>query len=103
MKLIVETPFKQADLECLFYKIKSMASSEGLYDDVKPSESAKGLGFMLDILMTLQNGTPLDALGEEMRITRGGIIDEKVLIGFNMAIALCNKHLGRSEDAKDNS
>ena len=35
----------------------------------------------------------IKALGEELRTFRGGIKDEKVLTGFNMAIALCNKHL----------
>lgn len=37
------------------------------------------------------------ALGEELRICQNSITDEKVLIGFNMAVALCNKHLGESE------
>lgn len=40
----------------------------------------------------------IKALGEDMRICRESITDEKVLIGFNMAVALCNKHLGESED-----
>ena len=38
----------------------------------------------------------IKTLGEEMRITQKGIADEKVLIGFNMAIALCNKHIGEN-------
>lgn len=38
------------------------------------------------------------ALGEDMRICQKTITDEKVLIGFNMAVALCNKHLAESED-----
>lgn len=38
------------------------------------------------------------ALGEDMRICRESITDEKVLIGFNMAVALCNKHLGERSD-----
>ena len=33
-------------------------------------------------------------LGEEMRKFREGIKDENVLVGFNMAIAICNKYLG---------
>ena len=37
-------------------------------------------------------------LGEELRKVREGITDEKVLIGYNMAIAICNKYLGESED-----
>ena len=39
-------------------------------------------------------------LGEEHRKFREGITDEKVLIGYNMAIAICNKYLGESEDKK---
>ena len=37
-------------------------------------------------------------LGEELRRVREGITDEKVLIGYNMAIAICNKYLGESGD-----
>ena len=37
-------------------------------------------------------------LGEELRKVREGITDEKVLIGFNMAIAICNKYLAESEN-----
>jgi hypothetical protein len=40
----------------------------------------------------------IKALGEDMRICQESITDEKVLIGFNMAVALCNKHLGERED-----
>ena len=40
----------------------------------------------------------ITALGEEHRKFREGITDEKVLIGFNMAIAICNKYLAESED-----
>lgn len=35
----------------------------------------------------------IKTLGEEMRITQKSIKDESVLLGFNMAVALCNKHL----------
>lgn len=38
------------------------------------------------------------ALGENMRICREAITDEKMLIGFNMAVAICNKYLGESEE-----
>lgn len=38
------------------------------------------------------------ALGEDMRICRESITDEKVLIGFNMAVAICNKYLGKGEE-----
>lgn len=40
----------------------------------------------------------IKALGEDMRICQKSITDEKVLIGFNMAVALCNKHLAESEE-----
>jgi hypothetical protein len=43
----------------------------------------------------------IKALGEELRKARKGIADEKVLIGYNMAVAICNKHLGESEDTGD--
>lgn len=33
-------------------------------------------------------------LGEELRKFREAIKDENTLIGFNMAVAICNKHLG---------
>lgn len=36
-------------------------------------------------------------LGEELRKVREGITDEKVLIGFNMAIAICNKYLEEND------
>ena len=40
----------------------------------------------------------IKALGEELRKARKGIADEKVLIGYNMAVAICNKHLAESEE-----
>ena len=40
----------------------------------------------------------IKALGEDIRICQKSITDKKVLIGFNMAVALCNKHLAESED-----
>lgn len=39
----------------------------------------------------------IKALGEELRKVRKGIADEKVLIGYNLAVAICNKHLGGNE------
>ncbi len=38
----------------------------------------------------------IKALGEELRTFRKSIIDEKSLIGFNMAVAICNKYLGEN-------
>lgn len=40
-------------------------------------------------------------LVRELRKVREGITDEKVLIGFNMAIAICNKYLGE-ENGREN-
>ena len=40
----------------------------------------------------------IKALGEDMRIVQKGISDEKVLIGFNIAVALCNKHIGNNDE-----
>ena len=40
----------------------------------------------------------IKALGEDMRICQKSIKNKKVLIGFNMAVALCNKHLAESEE-----
>ena len=47
--------------------------------------------------MAIEVFEDIKALSEDMRIAQKGIANEKVLIGFNMAIALCNKHLGRGE------
>ena len=43
----------------------------------------------------LEQEPTIKALGEELRKARKGIADEKVLIGYNMAVAICNKHLGK--------
>ena len=40
----------------------------------------------------------IKALGEDMRKCQESITDEKVIIGFNMAVALCNKHLAEKEN-----
>ena len=37
-------------------------------------------------------------LGEELRKFRGTIKDKNTLIGFNMAIAICNKYLGEQNE-----
>ena len=39
----------------------------------------------------------IEAMGEELRTVRKGIKDENVLIGYNMAIAICNKYINREE------
>ena len=45
----------------------------------------------------MTNEEKIKALGEELRIFRESITDEKTLIGFNMAIAICNKYLGEKK------
>jgi hypothetical protein len=47
--------------------------------------------------LAMKQESTIKALGEELRKARKGIADEKVLIGYNMAVAICNKHLGESE------
>jgi hypothetical protein len=47
--------------------------------------------------VTPQQKPNIKALGEDIRICQKSITDKKVLIGFNMAVALCNKHLAESE------
>ena len=60
-----------------------------------------------DAIKELPSVTPqepnIKALGEELRKARKGIAEEKVLIGSNMAIAICNQHLEGSEAADDQS
>ena len=46
----------------------------------------------------IRNDCPLKPflLGEELRKFRYAIQDERALIGFNMAVAICNKYLGEN-------
>ena len=48
--------------------------------------------------VTPQPKPNIKALGEDIRICQKSIIDKNVLIGFNMAVALCNKHLAERSD-----
>ena len=55
------------------------------------------------IIRDLPSVTPqpqpnIKALGEDIRICQKSITDKKVLIGFNMAVALCNKHLAEGSE-----
>ena len=52
----------------------------------------------MSIESLLEQESNIKALGEDMRICQKAITDEKVLIGFNMAVAICNKHLAESEE-----
>ena len=64
-------------------------------------------GIIMYAINAIKQGKVLDqepnikALGEELRKVREGIKNEKVLIGFNMAVAICNKHLVGSKEAAD--
>ena len=50
---------------------------------------------MQDALNVAVNGLKeIIALGKDLRTFRDGITDKNTLIGFNMAVAICNKHLG---------
>ena len=40
-------------------------------------------------------------LGNDLRFFRGGIKSRQVLLGFNMAVALCNKWLGQVDREVD--
>lgn len=61
----------------------------------KASEDAYNKGYVDG--MKEQDPT-IKALGKELRKARKGIADEKVLIGYNMAVAICNKYLGETEE-----
>jgi len=41
----------------------------------------------------------IKSLGNELRTFRGGIKNKKVLVGFNLAVAICNKYL--SEESRN--
>ena len=43
----------------------------------------------------------IKALSDDMKICQKSITDEKVLLGFNMAVALTNKHLTEREEEND--
>ena len=47
----------------------------------------------------LQNA--IKTLGEDMRLCQKSITDEKVLMGFNMAVTICNKHLAENDGLED--
>jgi len=49
-------------------------------------------------IKALEQMDKIKALGDELRIYQKAITNEVALIGFNMAVAICNKYLGESED-----
>ena len=48
-------------------------------------------------IKALKQETNIKSLGEDLRIFQKSIKDDKVLIGFNMAVAICNKYFAGSE------
>ncbi len=63
--------------------------------DLSMGQVVKGIHALPSV--SLQPKPNIKALGEDIRICQKSITDKKVLIGFNMAVALCNKHLAESE------
>jgi hypothetical protein len=61
-----------------------------------PEEDYKHLAYAnhFKLRSYIENGTPLTALSADLKAIDRENMDEKVLIGFNMALALFNKHLG---------
>ena len=57
-------------------------------DLIGDHKTAQAIGILVETM------GEITALGKELRTFRGGITDENTLVGFNMAVALCNKHLG---------
>ena len=71
-----------------------------------PREAVVPIDYIADMVAELPPVTPqpktnIKALGEDIRICQKSITDKKVLIGFNMAVALCNKYLAESEVQKN--
>ena len=40
----------------------------------------------------------IEDMGEELKTVQKGIKNEDVLIGFNLAVTICNKYLGSEHD-----
>jgi hypothetical protein len=64
-----------------------------------PEEDYKHLAYAnhFKLRSYIENGKPLSALSADLKSADRESMDEKVLIGFNMAVALFNKHLGGAE------
>ena len=64
-----------------------------------PEEEYKHLAYAdhFKLRSYIENGKPLTALSADLKAIDRENMDEKVLIGFNMAVALMNKHLGGVE------
>ena len=60
------------------------------------------IGFFLGFIYGYEHGKDekeqkIKALGRELRWVRKGIKDPKVVIGYNIAVSVCNKYLGGKE------
>lgn len=60
-------------------------------DNIKPVVGGKSLDMAIEALESVT------ALSADLKAVDRESMDEDVLIGFNMAIALFNKHLGGAE------
>lgn len=109
--LVTEITIGDEDIKALKMAIKALEQEPTTKNDLVHNicDSCTNIGCELQsgIVRTkcafyMSSVTPqeptIKALGEELRKTRKGIADEKVLIGYNMAVAICNKHLGESEE-----
>ena len=56
---------------------------------------------MMMAIKALRQTNKIKALGDELRIYQKAITNEVALIGFNMAVAICNKHLAESEESNE--
>ena len=85
-------------------RAEAIKAMEDKAKGLKNLDTINGLCGAVAILYDLPSVQPINqnikALGEELRTFRGGITDKKVLTGFNMAIALCNKHLADMRESE---
>ena len=75
-----------------------------ILDTLKPTNTTSAYdGYIVGKAITmaikaLEQMDKIKAMGDELRIYQKAITNEVALIGFNMAVAICNKHLGESEE-----
>ena len=80
---------REEAIRCL--NVHSSTNGSGLCTD-KQHYKAKQLA-----IKALEQETNIKALGEELRMCQKSITDDKVLVGFNIAVAIFNKHFTGSE------
>ena len=49
-------------------------------------------------IKALEQQYAIENMGEELRVVQKGIKNDDVLIGFNLAVAICNKHIGKKAE-----